>query len=333
MTPRGAVHLDSIVRRAGGRTLIPGLSLTIAEGEIYTLLGPSGCGKTTTLRMVAGLDRPDGGHLWIGGEEVAGTRWVPPEARRVGMVFQSHAVWPHRTVLENVAYPLVLRGEATAHARAREALARVRLDGMGDRFPHTLSGGQQQRVALARAVVSRPRVLLLDEPLSSLDAGLRVELRGQIAQLAREEGLTVLLVTHDQEEALEISDRIAVMREGRIEQEADPRTLYDAPANRFVAGFVGTVNLLPAERRAGRVYVSAVPVMEDPGPDGFVEIGFRPEGATFSEGGLPAVVEHSAFRGSHTRHRLRVAGTTVLIDSAGAPGAAIRLDRAWVHGA
>ncbi|MFZ5478218.1 MAG: ABC transporter ATP-binding protein [Myxococcota bacterium] len=321
------VDLEGLTKAYGRSAVVRGLDLRIATGEIFTLLGPSGCGKTTTLRMIAGLEQPDAGTIRIGGDDV--TR-LPPERRRLGMVFQSYAVWPHRSVRDNVAYPLVLRGERDAAAQADAALARVRLAGMGDRWPHTLSGGQQQRVALARALAAKPRVLLLDEPLSNLDAGLREELRALIVALAREERLTVVLVTHDQEEALGMSDRVGVMAEGRLAQVADPRTLYENPDGPFVARFVGTLNELPGERRDGRLRVGGVDVGEHPGPDGAVTIGFRPEHARFAPEGLPARVESSAFRGATTRYRVRVGDTLVVVDAAGSPGPCLRLDRTLV---
>jgi iron(III) transport system ATP-binding protein len=323
-----AVELRAIWKSYGGPPVVRGLDLHLAAGEIFTLLGPSGCGKTTTLRMIAGLERPEQGEIWIGGEQVAGQgRYVEPEHRRLGMVFQSYAVWPHRSVLENVAYPLRLQGRPEAADRARAALADVQLQGLEQRYPHQLSGGQQQRVALARALVAEPRVLLLDEPLSNLDAGLREQMRLLIARLARSRGLTVVLVTHDQEEALSISDRIGVMVGGKLAQVADPRTLYGAPATRFVARFVGTLNSLPAERRGGRVEPGG---LLDPGPDGPVEIGFRPEQVRFAPTGLPATLLSRSFRGPSTRYEVQVSGRELLIDAQGEPGPCIQLDGAFV---
>ena len=226
---------------AAANRVVKGIDLEIHDAEIFTLLGPSGCGKTTTLRMIAGLEQPDSGTIHINGEPVvAPGRLVPPEQRGLGMVFQSHAIWPHMTVVENVAYPLKLRNDPQARTKALELLQRVGLTGMGDRPAHALSGGQQQRVSLARALITRPKVLLLDEPLSALDAGLRVELRVQIAELARAAKLSVLLVTHDQEEAMSISDRIGVMNGGVLEQVDDPAGLYRRPKTPFVGSFIGS---------------------------------------------------------------------------------------------
>jgi ABC-type Fe3+/spermidine/putrescine transport system ATPase subunit len=321
------VDLAGVTKAYGANPVVRGLDLRIGAGEIFTLLGPSGCGKTTTLRMIAGLEAPDAGTIRIGDEDV--TR-LPPERRRLGMVFQSYAVWPHRTVRENVAYPLTLRGEPDASAKADAALARVRLGGMGDRWPHTLSGGQQQRVALARALAARPRVLLLDEPLSNLDAGLREELRHLIVALAREERLTVVLVTHDQEEALGMSDRVGVMHEGRLAQVADPRTLYESPDTAFVARFVGTLNEVDGERRGGRLLVGGVDVGEASGADGAVRVAFRPEHARFADTGVPARVEASAFRGASTRYRVRIGDALVVVDASGDAGPCLRLDRTLI---
>jgi ABC-type Fe3+/spermidine/putrescine transport system ATPase subunit len=320
------------VTKAWGQPVLRALDLHVQKGEIFALLGPSGCGKTTALRIVAGLESPDTGTVHVDGQLVAGPGTsVPTEARQLGMVFQSYAVWPHMNVLENVAWPLRLRKVPDADAVARAALARVRLDGFGDRWPGTLSGGQQQRVAIARALATKPRVLLLDEPLSNLDAGLREELRDQIAVLAREAGLTVLLVTHDQEEALSMCDRVAVMAQGVIQQVGAPRELYHRPKTRFVANFVGILNTLAAERRGGHVTLPglAAPI-ESAGPDGPIEVGFRPESARFAAEGLPCAVERSVYRGAFSRHHARVCDRTVVIDSRDAVGPCLTLTDAWV---
>ena len=317
------VMLTGIQKRYGDNPVVRGLDLSIATGEIFTLLGPSGCGKTTTLRMIAGLETPDAGTITLGGDDV--TR-VPTERRRLGMVFQTYAVWPHRNVRDNVAYPLRLAGDPDARRRADEVLARVGLGGFGDRWPATLSGGQQQRVALARVLAARPRVLLLDEPLSNLDAGLREELGGQIVSLARDEGLTVVLVTHDQGEALSMSDRVGVMHAGVLQQVADPRTLYESPANGFVARFVGTLCEMDATCTGGRVEGVASRV---DAPDGPVRIGFRPEWSEFAETGLPVQVVSTAYRGATTRYHVRVQGQDAVVD-ARTPGPFLRITRAIV---
>jgi ABC-type Fe3+/spermidine/putrescine transport system ATPase subunit len=218
-------------------------SVEIADGELFTLLGPSGCGKTTLLRLIAGFGAPDGGEIWFGDRRVDGLR---PYERNIGMVFQNYALWPHMTVRANIAYGLKLRrlDGREIERRLAGALAKVNLGGLEARYPGQLSGGQQQRVALARVLVLNPDILLLDEPLSNLDAKIRVQVRAEIRKLQKELGITTVYVTHDQEEALSLSDRVAVMHDGRMLQIASPKTLYERPINRFVADFVGTNNLI-----------------------------------------------------------------------------------------
>ena len=252
---------DYVAERRAHR-VIDGISFTVESGHLYSLLGPSGCGKTTTLRCVAGLEHADAGTITVGADVLskAGTH-VPPERRDIGMVFQSYAIWPHMTVFENAAFPLRVasrgagrgagRGSGKLRAdeirrRVNEALSLVRLDGLGGRMATQLSGGQQQRLALARALVREPRVLLLDEPLSNLDAKLRDQMRGELRELQQRLGITTLFVTHDQAEALSMSDRVAVMGEGRIAQEGTPVQIYQRPQTRYVADFVGKVNLVDA---------------------------------------------------------------------------------------
>ncbi len=236
----------NIAKSLGGVPVLRDVSLTIGHGECVALLGESGCGKTTLLNIAAGFLRADGGELRADGEMIDGpARHVPPARRGFAMVFQDLSLWPHMTVGENVAYALRVKGTGRAVRRdqARTALARVGLPDLQDRRPHELSGGQQQRVAIARALVAAPRILLLDEPFSALDTRLRTELREELARLVREEGLTALHVTHDQEEALALADRIAVMRAGRIEQMGTPEELYRQPATAYVANFLGGANV------------------------------------------------------------------------------------------
>ena len=241
-----AVELQRVTRRYGMVTAVDQVSLAVEPGTLVTLLGPSGCGKTTILRLIAGLEIPNDGEILIDGVHVT---LRPAAERDIGMVFQSYALFPHMTVLENVAYGLAasrLRRHEQAE-RARAALTMVGLEGYDERLPSALSGGQQQRVALARAVVVEPRVLLFDEPLSNLDAKLRRRMRDEIRELQSRLGITAVYVTHDQEEAMAVSDRVVVMREGRIAQAGTPAELYDAPADRFVADFIGSANLLACE--------------------------------------------------------------------------------------
>jgi spermidine/putrescine ABC transporter ATP-binding subunit len=238
-----AITIDDVARSFGSVRAVDGVSLVIRDGEFFTLLGPSGCGKTTLLRMVAGFCELDRGRILFADARID---TLPPHKRNTGMVFQNYAVFPNLTVGDNVAYGLRARKVVRAQIarRVERALQLVQLDGYAARWPHQLSGGQLQRVAIARAVVIEPHVLLLDEPLSNLDAKLRVEMRGEIRGLQKTLGITVIYVTHDQEEALAMSDRVAVMRAGRVEQVAEPRTIYERPATAFVASFVGTANLL-----------------------------------------------------------------------------------------
>ena len=243
------IRFQNVVKRFGDVTVIPGFSATVADGEFLTLLGPSGCGKTTMLRILAGFEKVTEGEVWLGDKLVSSTtEHVPPEKRDIGMVFQSYAVWPHMNVFDNVAYPLRIRKspKQEVEQRVMRALEMVHLNGLEKRMPSQLSGGQQQRVALARAVVAEPKMLLLDEPLSNLDAKLRETMRFEIKEIQRRLGITVLYVTHDQTEAMAMSDRIIVMNKGVIEQEEPPAQIYDQPHSRFVADFVGLVNFLEA---------------------------------------------------------------------------------------
>ncbi|MET3663068.1 ABC transporter ATP-binding protein [Aquamicrobium ahrensii] len=250
------LRLDKLQKSFGGFHAVQGVSLDVAEGELVTLLGPSGCGKSTTLRCIAGLEDPTGGEIWLGNNCVySGARRLnlPPEGRRIGMVFQSYALWPHMTVAENVAYPLLRQkiSKSERETRAIQALEMVSLTNAKDSSPGRLSGGQQQRVALARALASQCQILLFDEPLSNLDVRLREQLRGEIRDLQRRLGITAIYVTHDQSEALAISDRIVVMNKGKIVQVDGPDALYTRPRTQFAARFLGSVNLLPATHIAG----------------------------------------------------------------------------------
>jgi putative spermidine/putrescine transport system ATP-binding protein len=246
------LDFEKLTKRYGDFHAVREFSLSVEDGEFVVLLGPSGCGKTTTLRMVAGFIEPTAGHVKLAGQDVT---LLPPWRRNTGMVFQSYALFPHLTVAQNVAFGLEMRKlpKADIDKRVEEALALVRLSGFGGRLPRQLSGGQQQRVALARALAIRPDVLLLDEPLSNLDAKLRQEVRVEIRELQRQLGLTTVMVTHDQEEALTMADRLVVMNEGAVKQVGSQRDLYERPADRFVAGFVGRSTFL-----AGKVEASGV---------------------------------------------------------------------------
>ncbi|SDB20106.1 ABC transporter ATP-binding protein [Belnapia rosea] len=312
----GTLTLDALSRRYGATTAVERVDLNVAEGELVALLGPSGCGKTTTLRMVAGFIPPSGGRVLIAGQDVTRT---PPHGRNTGMVFQSYALFPHMTVGQNVAFGLEMRkiGRAERETRVREALRLVRLDGMADRLPRQLSGGQQQRVALARALVVNPAVFLLDEPLSNLDAKLRAEVRFEIRALQQRLGLTTLFVTHDQEEALTMADRLVVMERGRVRQTGTAEDLYERPADAFVAGFIGRCNLLrgaPEGPGHFRAHGGALlPCLAAPAPEASV-LALRPERiAVATEGeGLPARLATVTYLGAQTEYHLDLGGTPLV---------------------
>jgi iron(III) transport system ATP-binding protein len=242
------IKLDHLTKRFGNSTAVNQINLDVANGELIALLGPSGCGKTTTLRMLAGFLSPDDGQILVDHAVVSSQkRSIPPEKRNMSMIFQSYAIWPHKTVFQNVAFGLQLRRVSKAELRARvmQALEVTYLDRFADRYPAQLSGGQQQRVALARAIVIKPQILLLDEPLSNLDASLRDEMRSEVRRIHDETGLTTVYVTHDQAEALVLADRIVVMSNGEIEQAGTPEEIYERPETEFVAQFIGRCNVLP----------------------------------------------------------------------------------------
>jgi len=248
------IRLDGVTKRFGATTAVDEASLCVDYGEVVALLGPSGCGKTTLLRLIAGFEHPDGGTVDVAGRRVAGARtWIPPEQRRVGMVFQDYALFPHLTVAENVGFGLSRRARP---ARVAELLAIVGLDGLGRRYPHELSGGQQQRVALARALAPSPELVLLDEPWSNVDPFLRETLRAEVSEIIRPLGVTVLLVTHDREEAFSVADRIALMRDGAVVQEGTSEEIYFSPVSRWAAEFVGAANVLTGRVVGGRVETS-----------------------------------------------------------------------------
>jgi putative spermidine/putrescine transport system ATP-binding protein len=298
-----SVSLRNLTRAFGATRALDEMSLEIAPGELVALLGPSGCGKTTALRIVAGFEYADSGEVLVDDLDVSG---VPAARRDMGMVFQSYSLFPNMNALDNVAFGLRMRriGGSDRRRRAAELLDMVGLSAQAKQFPHQLSGGQQQRVALARALAIEPRVLLLDEPLSALDAKVRLQLREQIRTLQQRLGTTTLFVTHDQEEALSMSDRVGVMRAGQLEQVAVPAELYAHPATAFVAEFVGTMNRIPGELGNGVVTVLGVTVDVQPGgpTTGPVDALIRPENLTVEviEGGN-GIVTHRTFLGSVTR--------------------------------
>ena len=303
----------------GPTAVLRDISLRIEPGEFFALLGPSGSGKSTLLRLIAGFAHADRGELLIDGAEVSQR---PPWERNVGLVFQSYALWPHLSVWDNVAFGLVERRTPKAELRRRvaEALERVGLAAYGERRPGQLSGGQQQRVALARTLVIEPQVLLLDEPLSNLDKSLRVQMRQELLELQRRLGLTTIFVTHDQEEAMTTADRMAVLNHGVLQQVGSAQALYDEPANAFVAGFVGTMNLLPARRVADGLEIEGVGVQPWPAavaaePSGPLLLGLRPQALQLAErDGWPGELESVEFLGDQWRHHVRVGPHRLLVD-------------------
>jgi ABC-type Fe3+/spermidine/putrescine transport system ATPase subunit len=321
------ISLRGVTKRFGQSTAVDGLSLEVAPGELVSVVGGSGCGKTTTLRMIAGFERPDAGEVAFDGRVVND---VPPRARGVGIVFQSYALFPTMTIYENIAFGLrVARWpEPRIRERVAEMVELTRLGGLEGRYANQLSGGQQQRVALARALARRPGILLLDEPLSALDAKIRLRLRGELRKIQQDLGITTIYVTHDQEEALSIADRIAVMADGRIEQVGRPQEIYGAPRTSFVADFIGIANLLEC-----RVVSASAGLVEWAGltlrvpPDGLsdgepVVISVRPEKLTIADFATPpargnrleGVVEVATFLGAIVRAEVTVAGRTFFVD-------------------
>jgi len=326
------LELSGVVKRFGRNVVVDDFELAVAEGEFVSFLGGSGCGKTTTLRMIAGFETPSAGSIRIGGTEVVP---LAPNRRGVGMVFQNYALFPNMTVRRNIAFGLRVAGwkPADITRRVEEMLALIHMEELGERFPHQMSGGQQQRASLARALAVRPRVLLLDEPLSALDAKIRASLRSEIRAIQRQTGITTIYVTHDQEEALSLSDRIVVMNAGRIEQVGTPFEIYNCPATPFVATFIGNLNLLEAEVAdaglglltvAGQRVRAAGPV-----PDGSrVQLALRPEMLTLdpaaeSANCLAGTLASVVFLGSIVRLGITVGGLSVFLDQFNAPHLAL----------
>ncbi len=309
------VSIEHVNFGYGASAVLDDVSLDVQKGEFFAFLGPSGSGKTTLLRLVAGFGTPNVGRILIGERDV--TR-LPPWSRNVGMVFQSYALWPHMTVAKNVAFGLERRNvpRADIARRVQAALDLVGLTAYADRRPSQLSGGQQQRVALARTVVIEPEVLLFDEPLSNLDAKLRVEMRSELRALQRKLGITAIYVTHDQEEANAIADRIAVLDGGRIQQIGTPVELYDHPANRFVATFLGTANLIEGRTESGRFVAENFSLAGIGGPDGAACVSIRPQDIALGAAstGASATVEEREFLGSVIRYRLKLGQQSLVVD-------------------
>ena len=318
------VQLQDIVKRFGTLEAVSHVSLQIQDGELFTLLGPSGCGKTTILRLIGGFHRPDEGEVYFGDRAVSG---IPPYERNIGMVFQNYALWPHMTIFDNIAYGLKLKkfSKSEISSKVLHALKLVNLSGLERRYPGQLSGGQQQRVALARALVLSPDVLLLDEPLSNLDAKIRLQVRAEIRKLQKDLGITTIYVTHDQEEALTLSDRIAVVDHGKLQQVGSPRDLYAKPENPFVADFIGINNLIPGEVREIQERERTMKVQTDVGPlictlgwpfklGDCCMVSIRPETATIGEiqsgqgevNVLPGIVSFASYIGNTIRYDVEI---------------------------
>jgi putative spermidine/putrescine transport system ATP-binding protein len=321
-TAAASVRLERLSKSFDGiRRAVDGVDLAIAAGEFFALLGPSGCGKTTTLRMIAGFETPDEGRIHVGGADVTE---VPVHRRNLGMIFQSYALFPHRSVAENVAFGLRMRGLARrdiADAVAR-ALRQVALAGYEARRPAQLSGGEQQRVALARALVVRPPVLLCDEPLGALDRKLRQSMQFELKQLQKDLGVTLIFVTHDQEEAMAMADRIAVMNAGRIEQAGTPADIYARPRTRFVADFIGEINLFAGEWRDGAFRLPSGVVLpgNGMGRTGAGTIAVRPERMRFVPAGeavLSGTIESANYLGGHVLYRVSAGNDRLLVRETG----------------
>ncbi len=329
----GGVAIRGLTHRFGSLRVLDGIDLDVAQGSFFGLLGPSGSGKTTLLRAVAGFVFPEAGRIEIGGVPV---ERVPVERREIGMVFQNYALFPNMSVAENVGFGLRVRRVPRAEraARVAEALALVQLGPLGDRRAHQLSGGQRQRVALARAIVTRPRVLLLDEPLSALDKALRVEMQVELKRIQREVGITTVFVTHDQEEALTLSDRIGILRDGRLVQEGPPRAVYDAPATVFAARFLGEANILEGVAEGTALRLAGGDAIALPASaTGPLAVAVRPEAMELAPtarpgwNALPVTVEQTIFSGPTATHLCRWAGTPLRVLTKGGGDVA---GAAWV---
>jgi spermidine/putrescine transport system ATP-binding protein len=311
-----AIALHNLRKRYATVTAVDSVTLEVAPGEFFSLLGPSGCGKTTLLRLIAGFEQPDGGALSIGGERMEG---VPPQARAVNTVFQNYALFPHLSVFENVAFGLRVRKTAEAEIRSRvnEALETLHVGELRDRRPAQISGGQKQRVALARALVVKPKVLLLDEPLAAVDAQRRAQVQHDLKALQRKSRTTFLYVTHDQDEALSLSDRLAVMQAGRIAQLGAPRDVYDQPRNRFVASFLGRANLFSGTKASETQVRTPVGTLQTARPihATTVTVGIRPEriqlGVAVTENSFHAEVASLSYTGASIEYVLTASGTSL----------------------
>jgi iron(III) transport system ATP-binding protein len=318
VTSEYALHCNGVSKAFGETRALDGFDLDVRRGQVLALLGPSGCGKTTALRVIAGLETPDAGTIEIGGRLVAGPGvGVPAEKRRVALMFQDFALFPHMNVAANVAYGLP---KGVNRARVAELLTLVRLEGLEQRMPHELSGGQQQRVALARALASEPDLILLDEPFSNLDPSIREEVRGEVRQLLRKVGITAIIVTHDQEEALSLAGEVAVMIDGAVLQTGTPSEIYGHPVSRTVGEFVGAANVLPGSA-AGSKVECVLGRFDAPDGDGPVDVMFRAEALAVAEDGVPAEVVDIDYYGHDQMITVRLqSGETLRLRLLAAPG-------------
>ncbi|MBQ8076636.1 MAG: ABC transporter ATP-binding protein [Oscillospiraceae bacterium] len=314
------VTIQNVTKAFGDNVVLRSFDATFQDGEFITLLGPSGCSKTTILRIIAGFEKPTEGEVYIDGQLVSGGKtFVPPDKRGVGMVFQSYAVWPHMNVFDNVAYPLTIRHVPKAEMKnsVERVLGIVHLSQYAERFPGQLSGGQQQRVALARALVAEPKLLLLDEPLSNLDAKLRESMRFEIKEIQRKLGITVVYVTHDQTEAMAMSDRIFLLNQGVVQQCGTPQEIYNTPANQFVADFLGKVDFFKGEAGNGKIVFPAMNGQSIPYTGtrtGKVDVAIRPENFFFTEKGiLNGILETQYYLGDVDDCRVRIGETLVRV--------------------
>ena len=321
------VRIEHVFKRFGSVTAVNDFDLVVKDGEFVSILGPSGCGKTTTLRMIAGFERATEGEIYIGEQCVSSSikgSFLPPEKRDIGMVFQSYAVWPHMTVADNVGYPLKIQKveKAERDRRVQEMLELVHLGEYSKRYPNQLSGGQQQRVALARALVAEPGLLLLDEPLSNLDAKLRESMRFEILEIQKKTGITVVYVTHDQGEAMAMSDRVVVMSMGVVQQIGAPHEIYTKPANKMVADFIGLVNFMEGEVKGDRVFLKGTNVSfaNTSKVTGEATIAVRPENITMSLSGgqLEGQLTHRFYLGDAVDYRVQVGDHIVRVIVKGA---------------
>ena len=315
------ITIKNLTKSFGNTPVLKEFNEVIQDGEFVTLLGPSGCGKTSMLRIIAGFETPTTGEIWIDDRQVSGGKtFLPPEKRDIGMVFQSYAVWPHMNVFDNVAYPLQIKhvGKEEIKTRVSKILETVHLTQYADRLPNQLSGGQQQRIALARALVAEPKVLLLDEPLSNLDAKLRESMRFEIKDITKALGITVVYVTHDQAEAMAMSDRILLINNGIVQQAGTPDEIYNHPANQFVADFLGKVDFFKGTAENDVIHITQweadlpYPEMEHKGS---IELAIRPENIRFSKSGegIPGVMERMYYLGDVTDCRVKVGKATVRV--------------------